>query len=226
MNRLLFSTLLIALIQSAASPRAIGQSTQSDEAALSTSGPRDSEFVGRHEGGRTVTPVNQIVTPHGKQIELTGLRPQVLALSPDGKRVLVSGKTSEVLALDTVTGEILQRVGLPSEKQNEPVPPQASSNILEPDKKGLASYTGLKYSPDGKWVVLSNVNGSIKPPTHWDSRWPTLRVARRKFQRASLLVKREDVSWCAVISATNFWNWTLRPEHYCGLFPLESLPRM
>ena len=162
MNRLLFSTLLIALVQSAASPRAIGQSTQSDEAALSTSGPRDLEFVGPHEGGRTVTPVNQIVTPHGKQIELTGLRPQVLALSPDGKRVLVSGKTSEVLALDTVTGEILQRVGLPSEKQNEPVPPQASSNILEPDKKGLASYTGLKYSPDGKWVVLSNVNGSIK----------------------------------------------------------------
>ena len=121
-----------------------------------------SETVGHKARGRSVTPVNQTLTPYGKQVELTGLRPQALALAPDGSRVLVSGKTSELLALDPVSGEILQRVGFPSEKQNEPAPQVASANILEPDKKGLLSYTGLVYSPDGKRVFLSNVNGSLK----------------------------------------------------------------
>jgi hypothetical protein len=34
----------------------------------------DVEPVGRHEGGRLVTPVNQIVTSAGKQVELPGMR--------------------------------------------------------------------------------------------------------------------------------------------------------
>ena len=120
------------------------------------------ETVGHKAGGRSVTPVNQTLTPLGRQIELPGLRPQVLALSPDGSRLLVSGKTSELLVLSPVTGEILQRVALPSEQVNEPQPTVPSSNILKPDAKGQVSYTGLVYSPDGKRVVLSNVNGSLK----------------------------------------------------------------
>jgi hypothetical protein len=76
------------------------------------------ETVGHKADGRSVTPVNQTLTPLGRQIELTGLRPQVLALSPDGSRLLVSGKTSELLVLSPVTGEILQRVALPSEGRN------------------------------------------------------------------------------------------------------------
>ena len=71
------------------------------------------ETVGHKADGRSVTPVNQTLTPLGRQIELTGLRPQVLALSPDGSRLLVSGKTSELLVLSPVTGETLQRVALP-----------------------------------------------------------------------------------------------------------------
>lgn len=120
------------------------------------------ETVGHKADGRSVTPVNQTLTPLGRQIELTGLRPQVLALSPDGSRLLVSGKTSELLVLSPVTGEILQRVALPSEQVNEPQPAVPSSNILKPDAKGQVSYTGLIYSPDGKRVFLSNVNGSLK----------------------------------------------------------------
>lgn len=120
------------------------------------------ETVGHKAGGRSVTPVNQTLTPLGRQIELPGLRPQVLVLSPDGSRLLVSGKTSELLVLSPVTGEILQRVALPSEQLNEPQPTVPSSNILKPDAKGQVSYTGLVYSPDGKRVVLSNVNGSLK----------------------------------------------------------------
>ncbi len=120
------------------------------------------ETVGHKAGGRSVTPVNQTLTPLGRQIELPGLRPQVLVLSPDGSRLLVSGKTSELLVLSPVTGEILQRVALPSEQLNEPQPTVPSSNILKPDAKGQVSYTGLVYAPDGKRVVLSNVNGSLK----------------------------------------------------------------
>jgi DNA-binding beta-propeller fold protein YncE len=124
--------------------------------------PPHEETVGQKNGGRSVTPVNQSLTPLGWQLDLPGLRPQVIALSPSGDRIVVSGKTSEVLVLDPATATILQRVPLPPEQQTEPPPETASQNILKPDTKGQASYTGLVYSPDGKRVYLSNVNGSIK----------------------------------------------------------------
>ena len=124
--------------------------------------PSTNEKVGRTGGGRIVTPVNQVVTPRGKQVDLPGLRPIVLALSPDGKLLVTSGKTSELVVIDPVTGEIRQRVALPSEQANEPQPEAVSENILQPDKKGQASFTGLVFSPDGKRLYLSNVNGSVK----------------------------------------------------------------
>jgi DNA-binding beta-propeller fold protein YncE len=120
------------------------------------------ETVGHKNAQRSVTPVNQTLTPLGHQVELTGLRPQALALSPDGRRLLVSGKTSELLVLDPASGEILQRVLLPSEDVREPQPDATSDRILKPDAKGQMSYTGLLYAPDGKRVFFSNVNGSIK----------------------------------------------------------------
>lgn len=122
----------------------------------------DQETVGRKEQGRTVLPVHQSVTPLGIQVDLPGARPQAMALSPDGKLLAVSGKTSELTLIDPATGAILQRVQLPSEKQNEPLPPVVSPNILEPDKKGQLSFTGLIFSADGRRIFLSNVNGSVK----------------------------------------------------------------
>ena len=122
----------------------------------------DTERVGRHAGGRSITPVNQVVTPLGRVVELPGLRPQALTLTPDGRSLLVSGKTSELLVLDPATGEIRQRVNLPNEKQAEPQPQAASANFLDPDRKGQVSFTGLVVSPDGRRAYLSNVNGSIK----------------------------------------------------------------
>ncbi|HSA02809.1 MAG TPA: alkaline phosphatase family protein, partial [Candidatus Paceibacterota bacterium] len=119
-------------------------------------------LVGRQGNARSILPVNQEVTPWGRQIELAGLRPQALALSPDGRVLVVSGKTSELIVLDPENAEIKQRVLLPAEKQNEPPPPTASANILSPDKEGQVSYTGLVFSPDGRWLFLSNVNGSVK----------------------------------------------------------------
>ncbi|WP_210405665.1 bifunctional YncE family protein/alkaline phosphatase family protein [Paludisphaera borealis] len=107
------------------------------------------------------TPVNQVLTPYGRQVELAGLRPQALALSPDGKRLLVSGKTSELLVIDIDQAKVVQRVALPGEDQQKP-PAVVSPNILNPDRKGQVSYTGLTFSHNGKRVYLSNVDGSIK----------------------------------------------------------------
>ncbi|HAR35638.1 MAG TPA: phosphoesterase [Acidobacteria bacterium] len=120
------------------------------------------EKVGVDFSGRMVVPVNQVVEPYGQQVQLPGLRPQGLALSPDGKLVAVSGKSSELIIIDPIDLRILQKVPLPSESQNEPFPETASGNILEPDTKGQLSYNGLVFSPDGKHLYLSNVNGSLK----------------------------------------------------------------
>ncbi|HXT40085.1 MAG TPA: alkaline phosphatase family protein [Candidatus Angelobacter sp.] len=120
------------------------------------------ERVGRAGGSRVVTPVNQILTPAGIQIELPGLRPQGLALSPDGKTLAVSGKTHELIIIDPGSGKITQHVPLPSDKATDVNPESVSSHILEPDKEGQLSYTGLIFSPDGSRIFLSNVNGSLK----------------------------------------------------------------
>lgn len=120
------------------------------------------ETVGPKEETRSVTPVNQTLTPLGKQVELPGMRPLAIALSPDGQRMIVSGKTSELVVLNPASGEILQKVPLPPEERSEQKPETVSPNILKPDTKGQLSYTGLIFSPDGKRVYLSNVNGSIK----------------------------------------------------------------
>ncbi|MCX6574797.1 MAG: hypothetical protein NTV82_00205, partial [Candidatus Aminicenantes bacterium] len=106
---------------------------------------------------RTALPVNQVVAPIGIQVELSGLRPQVLALSPDGRLLVTSGKTHELVAVDPATGEIRQRVLLPPEPPDVSKPRAPSENIQIADEKGQVSYTGLAFSPDGKRLYLSNV---------------------------------------------------------------------
>ena len=120
------------------------------------------ERVGRGRENRAVTPVNQVLTPHGTQVELPGMRPQAMALSPDGRLLAVSGKSSDVVLVEPLTGKILQRVELPSDQPNQAQPEVVSPNILKPDKKGQVSYTGLVFSADGRRLFLANVNGSVK----------------------------------------------------------------
>ena len=109
------------------------------------------DLVGRSREEYIVTPVNQLLTPYGRQVELAGLRPQALALSPDGQRLMVSGKTSELLVIDIERAEVVQRVVFPGDDQKEP-PQVVSPNILKPDKSGQVSFTGLVFSPDGKRI--------------------------------------------------------------------------
>ncbi len=120
------------------------------------------KFVGRTSENRLMTPVNQLVTPHGRLVDLPGMRPQALALSPDGRLLAVAGKTNEVVILDPATGEIRQRVPLPADTAQVELPHPASPNILAADENGQVSYTGLAFSPDGRRLYLSNVNGSVK----------------------------------------------------------------
>ena len=122
----------------------------------------DDQLVGRIGDQWMMTPVNQLVTPVGKIVELPGLRPQAVALSPDSQILVVSGRTSEIVVLDPATGDIRQRVELPAEDQTEPLPEVVSPNILKPDRKGQVSYTGLTFSPDSRRIYLSNVQGTIK----------------------------------------------------------------
>ncbi len=118
------------------------------------------ETVGQAGPQRYVTPIHQILTPTGVQIELPGMRPQAMALSPDGRLLATSGKTQDLVLIDPQTGQVQQRVGLPSGELQDPN--NVSSHILKPDKSGQLSFTGLVFSPDGSRIYLSNVNGDIK----------------------------------------------------------------
>ena len=115
--------------------------------------------VGRTAAG-LVTPVNQLVTPAGIQVDLPGMRPQALALSPNGRLLVTAGLTHELLVLDPATGKIVQHVDFPSDAAK---PAKAvSAEILSPDDKAQLSFTGLTFSPDGTRIYLANVNGDIK----------------------------------------------------------------
>jgi len=106
-------------------------------------------------------PVNQTLTPAGIQIELPGMRPQVVALSPDGSLLVTSGR-HELIVIDPQEGGILQTVQLPLDPLGGTDTNIVSEQILKPDKSAQASYTGLIFSPDGKRIYLSNVRGDIK----------------------------------------------------------------
>ena len=123
---------------------------------------QDKETVGPKPAGRTVVPVNQVVTPYGLTTTLPGMRPQALALSPDGRLLAVSGKTPQLVILDPVTLKVAQQVPLPAEAQEEQHPEVVSPMILDPDTEGQLSYTGLIFSPDGRRIYMTNVDGSIK----------------------------------------------------------------
>lgn len=122
----------------------------------------DQTIVGNRDDGTAITPVNQVLTPLGRQLDLPGMRPQALALSPNGQLLIAAGKTNELVVVDPATAEVRQSVPLPAERGAEQVEAPITDQILHPDEEGQLSFTGLIFSPTGDRILMSNVNGSIK----------------------------------------------------------------
>jgi len=159
----------------------------------------DADKVGRKEDGRTITPVNQVLTPHGRQIDLPGMRPQAVALSPNGKLLVTTGKTSELVVIDPAETAVLQRVPLP--KDGRAAAPPVSEQMLEEEKEDQLSFNGLMFSPSGDRIYMSNVDGFINvfevsdagkvlPLRSW--RLPEAGAPRRKAEIPSGLATSHD----------------------------------
>lgn len=120
------------------------------------------ERVGPAAGGRVVTPVNQVLTPYGRQLDLPGIRPQAVALSPSGRLLVTAGKTNELVVVDPDKFDVQQRVSLPDVLSEARSQPEAKQAVAPTDTQGQLSFTGLVFSPDGDRIYMSDVNGSVK----------------------------------------------------------------
>jgi DNA-binding beta-propeller fold protein YncE len=117
--------------------------------------------VGRQADDSVVTPVDQVLTPLGTLVSLPGLRPQAVALSPDGRLLVTAGKTPEVVVVDPDGGAVRQRVA-PVAAPAAGTANRTAERNLAPDKKALASLTGLVFSPDGTRLFMSDVQGAVQ----------------------------------------------------------------
>jgi YVTN family beta-propeller protein len=116
--------------------------------------------VGPNAAGGFETPVNQLVVPAGRQVELPDMRPQALALSPDKRLLVTAGQTHELVVLDPSNGNVLQRVPFPDAGRNHA--PAAGANPVAPDVNARLSYTGLVFAPDGSRLYMANLDGDVK----------------------------------------------------------------
>jgi YVTN family beta-propeller protein len=108
-----------------------------------------SPFATQHSASDgALTPTQQLLTPAGRQVELSGVRPAVLGLSPDGKTLVTTGWGNSLLVIDPDNGGIRQRVDLADEYGRR-------------DPKAAASVAGLVFSLDGARIFLSNREGNI-----------------------------------------------------------------
>ena len=105
------------------------------------------QAVGRVSRNRYQAPNGQLLTPAGQQVELPGMRPQVLALSPDGKLLVTAGKTNSLIFLNADTGQVLQTKRLAT----------GVSNATTAE----VSFTGLVFSPDGGRIYFSSASGGV-----------------------------------------------------------------
>ncbi len=96
----------------------------------------DQSRVGDQDPNRVVVPTNQVLSPIGKQVPYGG-RPTDLALSPDGRWLAVLDR-GQVLTINPDSGAVVARV---------------------PHKGG--SYAGLVFTPDGKRLLASSIEGTI-----------------------------------------------------------------
>ncbi len=96
----------------------------------------DRSRVGPLADGRVIVPTNQILSPAGRQVIVSG-RPTDVALSPN-KRWLAVLNINEVQIVNIESGKIVSHLGL----------------------KG-GSYKGILFAPNGKRVFASSMKGGI-----------------------------------------------------------------
>ncbi len=106
--------------------------------------------VGIAGENRFVTPTGQLLTPAGAQVELPGMRPQVLALSPDQSLLVTAGKQHALVVIDPATRKVLQKLSLTA---------TAAVTNAPAVEIGL---TGLIFSPDGRKLFVSIGDGSVR----------------------------------------------------------------
>lgn len=150
MKRIVFGSLATSILLAAATANA--------QAGLFDA---TTETVGHNTNGLE-TPVNQLVTPAGVFVPLPRMRPNALALSPDGKLLVTSGLVQELVAIDPATGKVLEHVPFPGDARADESTQSDPSAVLNGNKKSKLSFTGLVFSPDGRRIYLSNVNGDLK----------------------------------------------------------------
>lgn len=97
-----------------------------------------SNIVGRQADGSVQTPVNQLITPAGKQIEFNG-NPMSVAIHPNGKTAMVlNGKGQGLNIIDLTTGK------------------QIGTSL----SLNLSRMWGLAYSKDGSHLYATGSTGS------------------------------------------------------------------
>ena len=187
-----------------------------------------SEHVGAQGSNSVMTPVHQLLTPAGRQVELPEMRPQALALSPDGRLLAISGKTSELVLMNPA-----HRRNSPADRSCRQLPAKASpipspTTSSPPDKDAQVSYTGLIFSADGMRIYLSSVNGTIKVFAVDKSGKVTgkgqlqtcprqLRPERKTEIPAGLALSRDGKRLYVALNFPTAWqNWTPRPAKSCA----------
>ena len=102
--------------------------------------------VGEQADGSYVVSDGTIITPSGTQVDLgIRVRAKAIALNPTGNHtaaVLVLGAMQAVVVFNTKTGEVLQ-------------------NYLALGMDSSGSYTGISYTPDGKYLLFSQDSSNV-----------------------------------------------------------------
>src|SRR5579883_263634 len=103
--------------------------------------------TGPQPNGSWVVSDGQIITPAGKQVDLgIRVRAKAIALNPNVKThtaaVLTMGASQAVEVFDTKTGDVLQ-------------------NYIPFGQDSSGSYSGIAYSPDGKYLVFSQDSSNV-----------------------------------------------------------------
>jgi YVTN family beta-propeller protein len=103
--------------------------------------------TGPQSNGSWVVSSGQIITPAGKQVDLgIRVRAKALALNPNKHNhtaaLLTMGASQAVEVIDTKTGDVLQ-------------------NYIPFGQDSSGSYSGIAYSPDGKYLVFSQDSSNV-----------------------------------------------------------------